>query len=180
VIPGWPVAPDWRATHEDGMTTDTASAVQTRRTFFLSCSVAIRIAAPTTRVWQLLTDADRYTQWNTTLTSLEGPIVPGGVVKMTVPEAPGRTFSPKVTAFDINRRMVWRDGFAPMFVGERTFTLEPEGPEDTRFTMTETFTGLMLPLIAGRLPNFGPIFERYAADLRRAAEATPLADSPRS
>jgi hypothetical protein len=46
--------------------------------------------------------------------------------------------------------------------------------------MTETFRGLMLPLIAGRLPNVGLIFERYAADLKRAAEATPLADGPRS
>lgn len=90
------------------------------RSGILSCSVAVRIAAPPDRVWQLLTDAERYTQWNSTLTSLEGAIVLGGVVKMRGPEAPGRTFSPKVTVFDVHRRMVWRDGFAPMFVGKRT------------------------------------------------------------
>lgn len=36
--------------------------------------------------------------------------------------------------------------------------------------MAEIFSGLMLPLIAGKLPDFAPIFERYAADLKKAAE----------
>jgi hypothetical protein len=42
----------------------------------------------------------------------------------------------------------------------------------TLFEMTEVFSGVMLPLIAGRLPDFRPIFERYAADLKTAAETT--------
>jgi hypothetical protein len=36
--------------------------------------------------------------------------------------------------------------------------------------MAEAYTGLMLPLIAGSLPDFRPTFEQYAADLKRAAE----------
>jgi hypothetical protein len=36
--------------------------------------------------------------------------------------------------------------------------------------MSETFSGLMLPMIAKRLPDFGPIFERYTADLKAEAE----------
>jgi hypothetical protein len=39
--------------------------------------------------------------------------------------------------------------------------------------MTEVFSGLMLPMIGGRLPDFGPIFERYAADLKARAEREP-------
>ena len=34
------------------------------------------------------------------------------------------------------------------------------------------FSGLMLPLVKGSLPEFGPVFERYAADLKREAERT--------
>jgi hypothetical protein len=30
----------------------------------------------------------------------------------------------------------------------------------------------MLPLIKGSLPDFGPVFERYASDLKREAERT--------
>jgi hypothetical protein len=37
--------------------------------------------------------------------------------------------------------------------------------------MHEEFAGLMLPLIKPSLPDFAPVFETYAADLRRAAEA---------
>jgi hypothetical protein len=36
--------------------------------------------------------------------------------------------------------------------------------------MQEVFTGIMLPMIKGSLPDFGPAFETYAADLKRAAE----------
>ena len=31
--------------------------------------------------------------------------------------------------------------------------------------------GLMLPMIAGSLPDFVPVFTQYAADLKRAAES---------
>jgi hypothetical protein len=36
--------------------------------------------------------------------------------------------------------------------------------------MREVLGGLMLPMIRRSLPDFGPPFEKYAADLKRAAE----------
>jgi hypothetical protein len=59
-----------------------------------------------------------------------------------------------------------------MFQGTRTFTLTPEGDGATRFAMVEVFRGLMLPMIKGSLPDFGPPFEQYAADLKREAESS--------
>jgi len=38
--------------------------------------------------------------------------------------------------------------------------------------MTEVFSGVMFPLIKKSLPDFGPAFETYAADLKRAAEGS--------
>lgn len=87
--------------------------------------------------------------------------------------APGRVFKPKVTELEPEKRMVWSDGAAPMFKGIRTFTLAPKGDGTTDFTMVEVFAGVMLPLIKGSLPDFGPPFEQYAADLKRAAEGPP-------
>jgi hypothetical protein len=52
----------------------------------------------------------------------------------------------------------------------RTFTLTPKGDGSTEFAMKEEFSGLMLPMIKGSLPDFAPIFEAYAEDLKRAAE----------
>ena len=145
-------------------------ATKLRTTFRMRCTVSTSIAAAPEKVWSLLTDAPNYMKWNSTLTSLEGSISLGGVVRMTVPESPGRIFKVKVSEFEPNRAMVWRDGFAPLFQGVRTFTLEQRGADSTFFTMSEEFSGLMLPLIAGKLPDFAPIFERCAADLKRAAE----------
>ena len=60
-----------------------------------------------------------------------------------------------------------------LFLGVRTYSLTPSPDETaTRFELTEVFSGLMLPMIAARLPDFGPIFERYAADLKAEAEVT--------
>lgn len=129
------------------------------------------IQAPPEKIWALLTRADDMVRWNSTLTSVEGNVELGGTVRMRVPEAPGRTFKVKVTKFDPNREMVWRDGNPVMFLGERTYSLTPSSDGTaTRFQMTEVFSGLMLPMIAKRLPDFGPIFERYAADLKTESE----------
>jgi uncharacterized protein YndB with AHSA1/START domain len=146
------------------------SAQTSRSTFNRACTVTIDIQAPAERVWLLLTDAEGMTRWNSTLTSIEGPIELGGIVRMQVPEAPGRTFKPKVVQFEPNRHMEWRQGNA-MFLGVRTYTLTPLADgASTRFEMNEKFSGPMLPLIGGRLPDFGPIFERYADDLKAEAE----------
>jgi hypothetical protein len=36
--------------------------------------------------------------------------------------------------------------------------------------MVEHFRGAMLPMSKGSLPDFAPVFDRYAADLKKACE----------
>jgi len=38
--------------------------------------------------------------------------------------------------------------------------------------MAEVYSGIMPPMIAGSLPDFRPVFEQYASDLRREAQQT--------
>jgi uncharacterized protein YndB with AHSA1/START domain len=147
------------------------TATTTAATFRQSCSVHRTIAAPVARVWSLLTDARRFPSWNTTVTTLDGDIAVGQRLAITVPAAPNRTFRPRVTKLVPNDTMVWSDGFAPMFRGVRTFTVTARDPHTTEFAMTETLSGLMLPMIRNSLPDFAPQFDAYAADLQRAAEA---------
>ncbi len=136
--------------------------------FSLRYAVSTSIAAPPSRVWAKLTDAKGFPSWNSTVTSIEGPIVLGQKLAIRVPVSE-RVFTPEVVALEPETRMVWRDGFFPMFEGARTFTLTPEG-RGTRFEMDEHFRGAMLPMIKGSLPDFAPIFDRYAADLKKACE----------
>jgi len=83
-----------------------------------------------------------------------------------------RTFTPKISGVVPNQRMTWTGGFAPIFQGVRTFELKPRNDGSTDFAMEERFLGIMLPLIKGSLPDFGPVFDRYANDLKREAEKT--------
>jgi hypothetical protein len=143
---------------------------RTESTFRLSYSVDAVIAAPLADVWAKLTDAASQESWNSTVSQLTGPIAPGSKLAIQVPAAPGRTFTPKVVEFEPPHRMVWADGFAPMFRGVRTFTLTASGDTATHFHMDEVYSGAMLPMIKGSLPDFGSVFDTYAADLKRACE----------
>lgn len=150
-------------------------AEKTNGTFRMRCQVRANIRAKPGAVWALLTDAAGFPRWNSTVTRIEGDIAAGRTLKLEVPSAPGRVFKPKVAALEPERSMVWRDGMAPMFQGVRTFTLASNPDGSTEFSMVEEFSGLMLPLIKGSLPDFAPVFERYAADLKTAAEASASA-----
>jgi hypothetical protein len=150
--------------------TTPGKATKTQTTFRMACSVSCEIRAPSDRVWALLTDAEGFPRWNSTVTSIRGPIALGQTLELKVPAAPTRTFRPRVTAFDAGKSMVWSDGMAPMFKGVRTYTLAAKPGGGTEFTMSEVFSGLMLPMIKGSLPDFAPVFETYAADLKREAE----------
>jgi uncharacterized protein YndB with AHSA1/START domain len=140
---------------------------KTASTFSLRYAVSGRIAAPPAKVWARLTDAKNFHVWNSTIERIDGEIALGQKLAIRVPIAPGRVFSPKVVEFVPEQRMVWRDGFAPMFQGARTFTLTPSG-DGTDFEMVERFSGVMLPMIKGSLPDFGPVFDQYVADLKSA------------
>ena len=139
-------------------------------TFSMECSVSCNISATPAKVWKILTDAASFTAWNSTLTKMEGKIALGETVELEAKSAPGRTFKLKITSLNPGNNMTWEDGFAPMFKGRRTFALTGGSSGDTVFTMTEKFWGLMLPMIKSSLPDFVPIFEQYAADLKQEAE----------
>jgi hypothetical protein len=142
---------------------------QTRRMFSLVCRVEVSIRSYPARIWTLLTDARDFPRWNSTVTSIDGAIRDGQRLRVHVPGT-DRTFTPRVSIIVPGARMTWTGGFAPLFKGVRTFelTLQPDG--STTFAMQERFSGLMLPLVGRSLPDFGPVFERYAADLQREAE----------
>ena len=150
------------------MTTDSISQKKAS-TFRMECRVSINIHAAPERVWALLTDAADFPRWNSTVSSIKGSIALDEKLELRVPIS-DRTFSPRVTELVPATRMVWSDGMAPMFKGERTFTLTPRADGSTDFEMVEIFSGVMLPMIKGSLPDFGPVFDRYALDLKMEAE----------
>lgn len=146
-------------------------AAKTQSTFRMEYAVGINIQAAPEKVWGLMTDAAGFPRWNSTIKSLEGRIDRDEVVKLVATIAPKRAFNLKVIGFVPGNRMVWTDEKAnPMFKGVRTYTVTPGSGGSTDFTMSEVYSGLILPMIAGSLPDFTSTFEQYAADLKKEAE----------
>ena len=146
---------------------------RTGRTFAMSCTVEVNIQAESEIVWHLLSDARGFPRWNSTIEDIEGDIHEGERLRLHVPGTK-RTFTPTVSGVVPGRRMVWSDGVPLLFRGVRTFALERRLDGSTDFKMEERFSGLVFALVRGKFPDFRPIFEAYADDLRREAERIEL------
>ncbi len=137
---------------------------------YLEYRVGTTIAAEPPVVWALLTDAEGYPTWNSTVISIDGRIAAGEEIELVSKVDPERTFELTVSTFEVDRTLVWEDG-GGAFRGVRTFTLTPRDDGTTELRMSEVFTGSMMGMIEGKLPDFRPSFDAFAADLERAAEA---------
>jgi len=150
---------------------ETGRITQSRGVFSVTCRVALNIRASAARIWRLLTNADGFPRWNSTVTRGEGQIREGERIRLHVPGT-DRTFTPRVSGVVPSVRMTWTGGFSPVFKGVRTFELRPCDDGSIEFVMQERFSGLMLPFVTRSMPDFGPVFERYASDLKHEAELT--------
>jgi hypothetical protein len=152
-----------------------AKATQTHHVFSTTCRVEVNIRASASAVWSILVDANAYPRWNSTVSGIDGQIREGERLRLRVPGT-DRAFTPTVSGVVPNERMTWTGGFAPLFKGVRTFVLSSGQDGSTDFTMDERFSGLMLPLAKRSLPDFIPVFERYANDLKREAERARISE----
>jgi hypothetical protein len=129
-------------------------------------------ASPET-IWKILTDAPNYPSWEPWADRIEGTIAPGETVTAYSKLSPGRGFAAKVTEFEPGRKMAWTGGMPlGLFKGVRTFTLDPKGDGSTDFTLREEFSGPLLALFGGSIPDMTKAFEDFVAGLKARAEAS--------
>jgi hypothetical protein len=125
----------------------------------------VEIHASAEQVWQLLTDFDRFPQWNPFIHRASGEPRTGAQLEVTT-QASGaaRTTSrPTVLNVEPNRELRWmeRSLIPGLLDVEHIFTIEPLDAEHVRFTQREISTGLLVPLRA----------QRRNADIRRGFKA---------
>ena len=134
-------------------------------------SATTEIKVSPEKVWSILTDAARYTEWDMGIISLAGKIAPGEKLTIYAKVAPNRAFKVTVSELTPNRKMVWGSGMPlGLFKGERSFILEPLTNNQVKFTLQEVFSGLMLPMIGKSIPDLNPIFAAFAKALKTRAE----------
>ena len=135
-------------------------------------SATTTIAATPETIWQIITDAPRYPEWEPTVDRIEGTIALGNQITAYTKLSPGRAFPVTVSTFEPGRKMVWSGGMPlGLFKGERTFTLTPEGDGRTQVAIRECFSGPLLPLIGRTLPDLNAAFAEYLGGLKQRAEA---------
>ncbi len=140
-------------------------AVTTKKTFSRETAVSIDIQADKSIIWALLTNANDFQRWNSTIISVDGSIAKGEKVKLKSKLDPKREFVLTVKELEPDTKMVWGDA-----MGNRVFTLKSIGNNLTNFSMIEKIGGPLFPLFAGMIPSFDQTFEQYAKDLKYEAE----------
>lgn len=135
---------------------------------------AVDIPASPDTVWQVLTETDRYAEWNPFMTELSGRLAVGQ--RLTVIVRPGRrsmTFRPTVLAIEEGALIRWRGrpGVPGIFDGEHELRLAATPDGGTRFVQREVFTGLLVPVARRVLDDTEAGFGRMNAALRDRAIA---------
>src|SRR6516225_6578831 len=107
------------------------------------------IRAAPEEVWEVLTDAPGYAEWNPEIVGIEGRIALGERIRARVKVGSGaiRTVPLRVTASDAPRRMEWTGGLPlGLFTGRRTLTVTP-ADDAVEFRMIVKLSGPLAPLI---------------------------------
>jgi hypothetical protein len=110
-------------------------------------------------VWEVLRDLAAHAEWNPFITRIEGELRPGA--KLEVQLAPegerGITMRPTVLAVEPGRELRWLGHLLVpgVFDGEHRFLIEEPRPGRVRFTQSERFGGILLPLLWKKLRDGG-------------------------
>lgn len=104
------------------------------------------IPAPPEKVWVVLSDFNRYAEWNPLNTAAKGEGRLGAKISMTIfnPLQPDKPLKMpmRITAFEPGKYLEWVGSVPFIFRGEHSFRLSPEGG-GTRLVHCEELSGLM-------------------------------------
>ena len=145
--------------------------------FDFSATTTITIDAPPHRVWNVLTDTQRWAEWCTVIHYLDGALAVGEKPKfnLTPPKGRSYSFSPTIEIVGDARELQWvgRTGLPGIFDGRHRFTLQPTDTNSTTLTNSETFSGLLAPLFRRFLVDINDVrdgFEALNAEIKARAE----------
>ncbi|WP_345977539.1 SRPBCC domain-containing protein [Sulfurimonas sp. HSL3-7] len=110
----------------------------------------IQINATPERIWTILTELDKYPQWNPFIKSARGKVIEGEKLNVCIapPDGKEMCFKPTVLTVKANAEFRWLGHFLfpGIFDGEHIFIIK--GNENGAFLIQkEIFKGLLVPLI---------------------------------
>ena len=151
---------------------------RTVKTFFSrSTRVSILINAELSSVWSILTNAEDFARWNSTIISLKGEFKKGEKLIIQSDVDLYKKSIYRVGSVIPDKEMVWRFGNLALFKSNLTFNLIDHEDGSTIFIMTEVLSGLFAPFILGFTPDFDDTFSQFAVDLKEEAEIIQKANN---
>ena len=121
----------------------------------------IEISAPPSKVWGIITDINSWKEWSPIIKDSSGVASVGSELTITMigkeEGEEGPKYNPIVTELEEPGKLRWRAhmlaGF--IFTNDKILELE-ETSSGTRLTHTETFKGLLAPIICGQMEKGVP------------------------
>ncbi|MEY9776496.1 hypothetical protein ABH915_002104 [Arthrobacter sp. MW3 TE3886] len=124
------------------------------------------INARCSTVWDVITDAQNYTVWESGITRIRGELRSGGTIRIRTLTGGNRSFRLRVRQMP-GEEMTWTRG---LLTGVRTFTLEPLGGM-TRLRVNEEFTGPLCGILLWEfVSDTQQTFNDYIDAVRKRAE----------
>jgi len=135
-------------------------------------SISVQVDAPPQRVWEVMSDIERWPDWTPTVTSVRrtnsGPMRIGAKARVHQPRLPAANWV--VTALTEGRGFDWESRAPGMRVLAR-HTIEASG-EGARVTLSVQFSGLIGNVIGRATASLNRRYIALEADgLKRRAEA---------
>ncbi len=136
----------------------------------------VEIHAAPEIVWDVITDLDRYSEWNPFIVESTGAPVVGEQLTNRLQPPGGRatTFRPKVTEVETGETFEWlgRLGLPGVFDGRHRFEVHPTPAGGTIVTHSEQFTGVLVRMMRSSLDSDTKAgFEAMNAALKARAES---------
>jgi hypothetical protein len=136
----------------------------------------IEINAGPEEVWKILTDFDKYDQWNPFIKRIIGNAIKGSKIEihLQTPRGKNRKYRPMVTKVEQDRELRWL-GKNLLLNGEHVFTIEQLQPGRVRLVHRELFDGLLTSIFGKSLDtDVKQGFEEMNRALKERAERTVL------
>lgn len=137
-------------------------------------SISVDIKATPERVWQVLSDGERWAEWTPSVTSVEmldDSLAVGSRAMIRQPRLPPALF--KITALDPGKSFTWASGIRGIVYVHARHSVEP-APLGARATLALRFDGLLGGLMGRKMAELNHQYLRMeAAGLKRFSEEGP-------
>jgi len=134
----------------------------------------IQINASASVVWDILTDFEKFGEWNPFIKEISGTLKEGSELRIFIepPNSKGMEFKPTLKKVETEKKIQWlgKIWIPKLFDGEHSWTINQIDDNIVLFIQKERFTGIFIPFFSKLLKNTKSGFEMMNQNLKQRAE----------